>query len=247
MSREWDDALIAYRKAYDVYKKTGNAVPLQLQKDLLRLSSFRGRKDELAQYVREFRGTDWESMKSLKSKAELVIFMHQGAVSTMQEELVFNYSPELNYQIQIALPYYPPRSDYRATAAVKVDSNILKAELLQDIDALARKDLQSRMAGISLRAMTRMVLKKKMSKEAGKEDPLAGLITNMAGLMTERADTRSWISLPENVQVLRVTLPPGEHGLATSLLPPRRLSLKVGDIAVVSVHELMGRNIYAVH
>ncbi len=246
-SREWDDALIAYRKAYEVYKKAGEPVPVQLRKDLLRLSSFRGRKDELAQYVKEFPGTDWESMKSLKSKAELVVFMHQGAVSVMQEELIFNYSPELKYQVQIALPYYLPRSGFRGVAAVQVDGGLHQAEILQDIDALARKDLESRMAGISLRAMARMVLKKKMSEEARKDHSFAGFVADVAGLVTERADTRSWISLPENVQLVRIPLPPGEHSVATSLQSSRTLSLKVGDIAVVSVHELMGRNIYAVH
>jgi hypothetical protein len=248
MSREWDDALIAYRKAYDVYTRTGNAVPAQLQKDLLRLSSFRGRKDELAQYVREFPGRDWDSMKSLKSRAELVVFVHQGAVSMMQEHMVFNYSPELKHQIQIALPYYPPATDYRPIMNVQIDGTMHQAQTLQDIDALARKDLESRMAGLELRAIARMVLKKKISKEAAKEDGFAGFIANVAGIVTERADTRSWISLPQSVQLLRVPLAPGEHAVsANGLQPPRVLTLKVGDIAVVSIHELMGRNIYAVH
>jgi uncharacterized protein len=248
MSREWDDALISYRKAYDVYKKTGNAVPVQLQKDLLRLSSFRGRKDELAQYVREFPGTDWESMKSLKSKAELVVFVHQGAVSAMQEHIAHNFSPELKYQVAIALPYYPPRSDYTQAMNIQVDGGMQQTEVLQDIDALARKDLESRIAGLTLRAMARMVLKKKMSHEARKDNPLAGFVADVAGLVTERADTRSWITLPESVHMMRITLAPGEHTVATrGLQPPRVLALKTGDIAVISVHELMGRNIYAVH
>lgn len=248
MLREWDDALIAYRKAYQVYLKAGNAVPAQLQRDLLRLAAFRERKDELAQYVREFPGRDWESMKSLKSKAELVVFVHSGAVSAMQEHVAFNYSPELKYQVALALPYYPQRSGYMATAGVAVNGNMQQAELLQDIDALARTDLESRMAGITLRSMARMVLKKKMSHEARKDNALAGFVADVAGLVTERADTRSWITLPESVQMLRVTLPPGEHTVAAGgLQPARTMSLKTGDIAVVSVHDQIGRNIYAAH
>lgn len=248
MQREWDDALIAYRKAYEVYTKTGGAVPVQLQKDLLRLSAFRGGKDELARYVREFSGTDWESMKSLKSKAELIVFAHYGAVPVMQEHVAYNYSPELQYQVAIALPFYPPRSDYTPSVAVEVDGAMHRAEILQDLDALARKDLESRMAGLTLRAMARMVLKKKMSHEMRKDNALAGFIADVAGLATERADTRSWVTLPESVHVLRLGLTPGEHSVAAVGLPsPRLLSLKVGDMAVVSVHELMGRNIYALH
>jgi uncharacterized protein len=246
MLREWDDALIAYRKAYEVYAKTGIPVPVHLQKDLLRLSAFRGRNDELAQYVREFPGTDWESMKSLKSKAELVVFAHYGAVSAMQEQVAYNYSPELKYQVAIALPYYPPRPGYIPTPVVEVNGAAQRAEILQDIEALARADLESRMAGLGLRAMARMVLKKKMSHEMRKDNPLAGFVADVAGLATERADTRSWITLPESVHLLRLSLPAGEHGVAARGLPsPQLLSLKVGDMAVISVHELMGRNIYA--
>jgi hypothetical protein len=161
---------------------------------------------------------------------------------------VFNYSPELKHQIQIALPYYPPATDYRPIMNVQIDGTMHQAQTLQDIDALARKDLESRMAGLELRAIARMVLKKKISKEAAKEDGFAGFIANVAGIVTERADTRSWISLPQSVQLLRVPLAPGEHAVsANGLQPPRVLTLKVGDIAVVSIHELMGRNIYAVH
>ncbi|HEX5055211.1 MAG TPA: hypothetical protein VFX02_01815 [Gammaproteobacteria bacterium] len=245
--REWDDALIAYRKAYEVYVKTGNAVPLQLQKDLLRLCAFRGSKDELAKYIKEFKGVDWESMKSLKSKAELIVFAHYGTVSVMEEEVSYNYSPELKYQVQIALPFYPPRSDNTPSAVIQVDGTPHPAEILQDIDMLARKDLQSRMDGLALTAVARMVLKKKMSQEMRKNDPLAGAFADIAGLMTERADTRSWITLPGTVHILRLPLAAGEHGIVAAGLPARTLMLKVGDMAVVSVHELMGRNIYAVH
>jgi hypothetical protein len=228
--------------------KTGNTVPVQLRKDLLRLCAYRGTKDELAKYVKEFDGTDWDSMKSLKSKAELIVFAYNGAVSVMQEQVAYNYSPELKYQVAIALPFYQPRSDYTPSVPIQVDNAPFQAEMLQDIDALARKDLESRMAGLTLRAMARMVLKKKIANEARKNNnALAGFVADVAGLVTERADTRSWITLPATVHVLRVPLPPGEHGVTSAGLPSKVLPMKVGDMVVVSLHELMGRNIYAVH
>jgi hypothetical protein len=248
MEREWDDALIAYRKAYEVYQKTGNPVPLQLRQDLLRLAAFRGRRDELAQYRSEFAGTDWESMKSLQSSAELAVFVHRGAVSAMQEHVAYNYSPELRYQVAIALPYYPPSSGYSPDTVILINGAAQRVEILQDIDMLAREDLESRMAGLSLRAMARMVLKKKMSHEVRKDNALAGLVADMAGIITERADTRSWLSLPASVHLLRLSLPPGEHNIDSGdPRPARLLSLQAGDIAVVSIHELTGRDTYAVH
>jgi uncharacterized protein len=247
INHEWDDAVIAYGKAYNVYKQTKTGVPVQLQRDLLRLTDFRGRKDEHRKYLKEFRGTDWESMKSLKDKAELVVFVHHGAVSLMQEHMVFNYSPELQYQVQIAVPYYLPRSDFVPQTGVVLGGAMYQAELLQDVDALARKDLESRMAGITLRAVARMVLKKKMSKEAAKEDGFAGFVVNMAGIFTERADTRSWITLPQSIHLLRLSLPPGEQSVGFGgLQTDRVVPLTAGGVSVLSLHGLTGRNIYAV-
>jgi hypothetical protein len=248
MSREWDDAVIAYGKAYNVYKKTNSNVPTQLQRDLLRLTEFRGRSDEHKKYLKEFRGTQWESMKARKDKAELVVFLHHGAVSVIQEHMVFNYSPELNHQVQIAVPYYAPRSDFVPQTGIMLSGAMQQAELLQDVDGLARKDLDARMGGITLRAVARMVLKKKISKEAGKEDGFAGFIANVAGILTERADTRSWITLPESIHLLRLSLPPGEHAVGFAGLQTERvLPLEAGGVTVLSLHGLTGRNIYAVH
>src|SRR4030067_359692 len=55
---EWSDAMIAYRKAYEAYKKYqvnyGLAMPDMLKHDLLRLAQRQGLKDEAALYRKEF-------------------------------------------------------------------------------------------------------------------------------------------------------------------------------------------------
>ncbi|MCK4708581.1 MAG: hypothetical protein KAU21_08195, partial [Gammaproteobacteria bacterium] len=55
---EYDQALVAYRKSVKVYKSTisqhGLPVPNQLKKDLLRMLSYEGLRNELQQYEAEF-------------------------------------------------------------------------------------------------------------------------------------------------------------------------------------------------
>ena len=55
---EWSDAMIAYRKAYEAYKKYQDnfsvAMPAMLKLDLVRLAQRQGLTDELAQYRKEF-------------------------------------------------------------------------------------------------------------------------------------------------------------------------------------------------
>jgi hypothetical protein len=63
------------------------------------------------------------------------------------------------------------------------------------------------------------VAKAKMTKEAKKSGGgAAGLITNIAGLLTERADTRSWLTLPAEIQMARVLAPPGDYKLRVEMV-----------------------------
>ena len=40
----------------------------------------------------------------------------------------------------------------------------------------------------------------------------------VAAIATERADTRSWLTLPANVQMARLPLPPGSYDVSVELL-----------------------------
>jgi hypothetical protein len=250
MSREWDDALISYRKAYEVYAAAG-AIPLQLQRDLLRLSEFRGRRTEHKRYRKLFPNTDWQTMTEPESRTQLIVVIQQGLVSAMQEHIAFNYSPVLKYQVQIATPFYSPRAGYVPTANVHIDGQVFPAEIFEDIDKLARTDLDARLPGISLRTLTRVVLKKKAAAEIRKDNPMAGFIADVAGLVSERADTRSWIGLPETIQIVRVPVTPGTHQITVSgaggINWTQTLEFTAGNTAIVSVHDMSGRAKYAVH
>ncbi len=47
---------------------------------------------------------------------------------------------------------------------------------------------------------------------------MAGLVVNIVGVLTERADTRSWLSLPANIQMARLQLPAGTYTFSIELL-----------------------------
>lgn len=119
---EWGNALVDYRKAYEIYRETGRAVPACLQKDLLRLTAHEGLTDEHRQLRAAFNRDKWPSVEDLQRQAELIVFYHQGLVSEMQEQITFSYSAELSQSVQIAVPFYAwpvsyfPRRTYRWTA-----------------------------------------------------------------------------------------------------------------------------------
>lgn len=252
INSEWDNALIAYRKAYEIYRETGRTVPVCLQKDLLRLTAHQGLIDEHEQLKAAFNREEWRSAEDLQRQAELIVFYHQGLVSEMQEQITFSYSPELSHSVQIAVPFYAWPVSYFPRAYVQAGGIAGETELLENIDQLARDNLEARMPGIVLRAVGRMVIKKKLAHEARQENQLAGFLADVVGLATERADTRSWTTLPASIQVARLVLPPGEHkiNLANTGTPLAQsdsaedgeaadwhtMKLLPGDKKVLSVH-----------
>src|SRR3990167_3032845 len=96
------------------------------------------------------------------------------------------------------------------------------------ISAIAFKDLETKMPAITARALARAVLKAQMAKAArenarqqNQNNPraaVAAMAVEIAGVVTERADTRSWLTLPSRIHLARLPLPPGTYTVKVNLL-----------------------------
>ncbi|HMB71149.1 MAG TPA: hypothetical protein VKU85_17700, partial [bacterium] len=121
---------------------------------------------------------------------------------------------ELEYLLRIALPTYQPRApgDRPGYAKVGAGGKSAQTVIAEDLDAIARKGLEDRMGGILFRTIVRALgkyaLTRGVEKETGK---IGGLLANIVTAATEKADTRSWITLPRTVQIARIVVPPGSH------------------------------------
>ena len=96
-------------------------------------------------------------------------------------------------------------------SAVSVSGRQLPVETLTNIDAMARRQLKDQMPGILLRSVIRAVLKSVAQEQANKGGLALGLIANVASVVSEQADERSWRTLPERISVARATLPQGRQ------------------------------------
>ena len=89
--------------------------------------------------------------------------------------------------------------------------SFLRAEsgqvLVQDIAAIAAKDLSERIALIKTRSAARGVLK--LAAQAA---------TNVDASESQFADTRSWSTLPAQIRMARLKLPPGRYDLTVRFL-----------------------------
>jgi uncharacterized protein len=231
---ERSDAMIAYRQAYEAYgryrEKYGVVVPDYLKQDLLRLSQQLGLAQEMRQYQKEFQIEHWMSAEELAQKGELVFILHDGLAPIKREQAATVVDPASGHIVRIALPFYEKRFTPVSGARVDAGDVDASAELAEDISAIAVQDLEARMPAITARAVARAVVKAQMAKAARESArqqnqngsaaaaALAGLALEIAGVVTERADTRSWMTLPARIYLARLPLPPGTYTVKVDFL-----------------------------
>lgn len=240
--QEWSDAMISYRDAYKAYKKYqadyGTPMPETLKHDLLRLAQRQGLKDEARQYSKEFGFALAADDDSSAKNGELVFILNNGLVPIKREKVgTFLAPPPAAFTrgsastppvyVTIALPYYEPRPNNVVGARISVDGRQATTELVENIDAIARTSLDSRMGAITARSIARAVVKAKLQEAVDRAGQrrnndagaiLGSIVARVAAVATERADTRSWLTLPANIQMARLALPPGEYTIKVELL-----------------------------
>jgi uncharacterized protein len=243
---EWSDAMISYRSAYNAYKKhlanDAEAVPSMLKIDLMRMAKQQGLKDELDKYKNEFGIELSNNSKADPSDGELVFILNNGLAPIKREKAVNIVDPVSGIMVRIALPYYESRNNNVVAARIIAsDDRRATTELVENIDAIAKSNLDSHMPGIIARSVARMVVKTATSKkaqqaatnnnnnDAAMAGMLAALTMQVAVVATERADTRSWLTLPSNIQMGRVSLPPGSYSVKVELLGADRQVVSTQD------------------
>lgn len=221
---EWSDALIEYRKAYQAYREYqrlyGITLPRSLQYDLLRLTAQLGLADEHERYQQEFGINDDSGDAAYRDgQGQLVFVLHSGLAPVKRENAVILPAPGSHALVKISLPYYQSRSNPATGARVKVADKELQLELAEDVNAIAIHDLEIKMPAIEARALARASIKGAVVGGLNRQDQwLAALLVQLGGLATEHADTRSWVTLPHDIYIGRMLLPPGKYTVRLEVL-----------------------------
>jgi hypothetical protein len=226
---EWSDALIAYRKSYEAYQRqqphTRVEVPEFLKHDLLRLADRQGLNNERDRYKREFGIERWQSVEERRALGEVVLVLHNGLAPILRERSL-TVPDGSGHFVRIALPYFESRPAPVARVELGDGAGRASGAVAENIDAIARNHLEAKMAAITARAVARQVVKAQMARQArenahqNSQNAWAGvfaLAVEIGTVVTERADTRSWVLLPYDIQLARLTLPPGRHDVRVEL------------------------------
>jgi uncharacterized protein len=134
--------------------------------------------------------------------------------------------------VRVAIPMLVPQKTPIAYGEVMLTGQAgsfrAHTELMQNFTAVAERSLSDRLAGISVKAVARAVVKYSMAEgvgrgarmAAGKDTgPLVGLIVGSLAkawaVASEESDKRTWRTLPDEIQIARLWAPPGEYELRT--------------------------------
>ncbi len=125
---------------------------------------------------------------------------------------------ELEYLLHVAMPTI--RSERPRFAGIQVSVGEEKAHgvLIEDIERVAIETLKAERPVTLLRTLGRALLKYLTFRKADKKNEILGALVNIAAVVTEKADTRSWQTLPNQIFMVRMPLPAGTHKLQFSFL-----------------------------
>jgi hypothetical protein len=201
-----NDAYIDYKKALEIFP--GNPY---VQRDVLRLASKLGMKDDLQHYQSRF-GIKPESAQ--RGAGDVVVLFENGFVPAKVETGVPIFVGQ--HVQKIAFPIYLARwwAPTALTVSTGEGQSLGETRPIADVQAMAVKALQEELPLMLVRQILRVVAKRKMSERAGDAaGPLGQFAVDVFNIVSENADRRSWLTLPAHAQILRRSLPAGEYQL----------------------------------
>lgn len=255
-STDLNDAYISYIKAlqgYDSeYQRFGVSFPEPLVENLLSAASFMGRA-ELRKVQQRFPSYRFASRADRKETAEVYVLHLNGRTPIKQEDVIVVPTPD-GQVVKVALPRYEKIPGRIVGARLHALPELGKQQFVADfrvaepIGGIAIESLQNRRLRIYAKTLARVTAKylavREAQQSAGDQfGGLAGLLTKVTGdlliFVSEQADLRSWRTLPQEILISKVTVPPGSYQIWAECLDASggfvekvefgRRELKAGD------------------
>jgi hypothetical protein len=98
------------------------------------------------------------------------------------------------------------------------DAYETRTVLAEDLRVHARRAFAAKEGKILLRTIVRALAKAATQSKAGNKNEGLGVLVNVFNIATETADTRSWSTLPQRINMARLRLPQGTWDLDVTLL-----------------------------
>lgn len=232
-----NDAWVDYQRGYQIAPDNQS-----LQDALLRLARLRGSADELKETEKKL---GRKAPPPAKDQGQLVVLFEDGLIPARREiflPLPISTSSGDFRTFTVAVPYYDNRASDTGPLTVSVGRQAGRTSSLVRLESLAAKDLQERLPGMLTRQALRLVAKEQLRRSAAKEGGDVGnILVGIFNTLSERADTRSWLTLPAEASSWQGMVPVGEVQLqlgAGSAMRTLPLTVHAGRTTLVWVQRL---------
>ncbi len=204
---ESNSAYIDYKKALEIYPDNHF-----LQQDTTRLATKLNMTDDLASF-----GYKQKTPIVTSDMGQLVIMIEHGIVASKQDFSlnlpIFTSHNDMRFY-SFSLPTYQNNLQHYSPVTLTYQGKSFNSEEIVRLQSLASKQLKDQLPVIITRQVARVIAKEEIRKQMSKQGGDVGnILASLYNITTEKADTRSWSTLPDSIHILRINLASGEHQL----------------------------------
>lgn len=218
---EWNDAWVDYKQLH----QWDPSFPLNYL-GLLRMSTRLNSPEDFRRYQKLFKKSPPFLVK--KGEGEVVLLAEVGKSPEKVPDPEFGIVPKFINRFS---------RTKRLRLKSKQNQAFTETHKLFDIEKAAIIDLEEKRAGMIAKRLASIAVKKAAAEAAARatKDKNVSALGNMFIYLTERPDLRSWLLLPANLQVARLTLPIGNHELVMEELDHSGAVIGSKDLGKVEV------------
>ena len=250
--QDLNDAFICYKKALAAYENSLKnndypSIPALLIENLLATAESLG-FPEFAAYKLKFPFTLFTGLKDLEKKSQIYL-VHYNGLSPIKHPVTIPIPLPDGFITQLSFPHYDTRpcdiiiSQLSATSA---SGETFKADTIlgSNIEKTAIQNLEARKFRVYATALGRPVFKyllekgleKKVEERHGRGagNAVKG-VGSLYNIFSERADLRSWQTLPAQIRITRLILTPGTYKFSMNNLDNENAAIENVDLGEVNL------------
>ncbi len=210
-----NDAYIDYKKALEISPDNS-----YLQQDVWRLANDLYMDNDITLFKASL--PQAITTESEQVNQGQVTFIVENGIIAAKKEIAINlpvFTSHDNIRFySVALPSYQNNLKTYSPLRVSYQSKSYQSEEIVRLQSLAAKQLKEQLPLIVTRQVVRLVAKEEIRQQLERKGGNVGnIFASIYNIATEKADTRSWSTLPDSIHILQLTLPVGEHQLMLNI------------------------------
>lgn len=150
--------------------------------------------------------------------------------------------------LRVTVPYYAPPKNVSSESSLLIDNQsytmkqAARPSLLGIYEQVveAQADIQTSLARSALKALVAQKAAVELANATG-GNQFAGLLAGvgkLASQLTDAAETRNWLMLPDSIRIKRLTLEPGEHHLVLNSQPSKHKRVQLKQTVTLRAGEI---------